>query len=245
MRSPFVAAVAVAVALTGCSAAGGGHTTPIAAIQLAYTKTMTARTVRVDITNTFSTGPGKPTQMTTETGFIDFANHRSTLTESGPNGVTLERRFIGTYIYFRLTALGAKPWVKADLSNLGGSNLVLAQLSLLRQTADPATGLDYLKAASTKVDFIGNDNVAGTTTRHYRATIDPQRAAAAAQVGPAKGAQLQPVIEVWIDGSGHARQLSYELSGTPSGVKLETFSDFGVSVDIAVPPADQITVLGS
>ena len=249
MRSPTVIAVIAVAAITaGCSgAAGGGRTTPIAAIQVAYTKTVAARSARVTVTNSFSSAPGKPVTVTTETGLIDFASHRSSLTLHGPNGLSIERRFIGSFMYFYLPGLETKPWVKVDLNKLlGTTSAVRAQLELLNQTADPTTGLDYLKAASAQVELLGNENLGGTATQHYRASIDPQKAAAAAHVGaPSNGPSLQPVVEVWIDNQSQVRQLRYELTGTPSGVKIEQFSDFGVVADIATPPADQTSVLGS
>ena len=250
MRSLTVVAVIAVAAITGCGGAsggatGGGHSTPIAAVQVAYTKTVAARSARVTVTNSFSAAPGKPVTVTTESGLIDFANHRSSLSLLGPNGLSVERRFIGSDMYVYLPGLEAKPWIKADLSQLLGTSS-RTQLELLNQTADPVTGLNYLQAASAQVDLIGNDNVAGTATRHYRADVDPQKAAAVAHIGtPSSGPQLRPVIDVWIDDQGQVRQLRYELTGTPSGVKLEQFSDFGVSVNIAPPPADQLSVLGS
>ncbi|HSH60342.1 MAG TPA: hypothetical protein VK988_12025 [Acidimicrobiales bacterium] len=99
--------------------------------------------------------------------------------------------------------------------------------------------------------------------RAYRGTVDMNKAAAAAppeqQQTYQKLAQIygQPLpVEVWIDGDGRLRKMTYAVDlGTlnlppeatqgqkPTGnlnFTIELF-DFGTPVSVTVPPADQVT----
>jgi hypothetical protein len=156
-------------------------------------------------------------------------------------------------LYLRFPSLAGnlpegKEWIRLDLQKLGEmQGIDLAQLSQLNQ--DPSQLLDYLRATSSEIEDVGEEDVRGEPTTHYRARIDldkvpeqaPEdaRAAVRASVDVLKqrlGSSTLPV-DVWLDGEGRVRRFRQAISAEGSDVELtiELF-DFGTDVDVAVPP---------
>lgn len=121
---------------------------------------------------------------------------------------------------------------------------------------DPTHSFDALSSISDEVETLGEEQVGGVDTTHYRFTTD---AAAlfdqAVESGTLGGAaaeaveafQGETVMDAWIDGDGLVRRLTYELSmdpsasgaGVPSTFAYElTFSDYGVPVEVTAPPPE-------
>ena len=187
----------------------------------------------------------------------------------GANG-QMEMLLMGKVIFMKLPPgalppqLSAKPWVRLDLEALAkreGFNL--GSLDQLRNS-DPTNTLDYLRGASDNVTEVGEEKVRGTDTTHYKATVDLRKAAEAEP--EAKEAIDQAIeqlgtskvpMEVWIDDDGRLRRMRYDmdLSKSPqaqqSGQQLGSLQldmelyDFGTKVDVAEPPADQVTEFDS
>jgi hypothetical protein len=166
--------------------------------------------------------------------------------------------FQGLVVYMRFPAAiaktlpggGAKPWIKIDLARVGKlSGIDLGQLQQLNQ--DPSQILDSLRGA-VDVKKIGEDEVRGTKTTHYSATIDLNRVAATAPAGlrpsieqaiKQTGTATFPV-EVWVDGAGRMRRFAETLSVNTGGTAATTeiamdLYDFGTKVQVQPPPADQ------
>src|SRR2546423_10568251 len=115
-----------------------------------------------------------------------------------------------------------KPWVKVNVDE-GGSAGVIDYNSFLQfgQGGNPTQALEYLRAAG-KVKKVGNDEIRGVRTTHYKATVDLTKVADAA---PAKnreslrrevnraialtGERTIPV-EVWIGKDGLVRREAYD-----------------------------------
>ncbi len=147
---------------------------------------------------------------------------------------------------------GDKPWVNVDAPTLAR----LTQLALgdagAQITGAPLDALGYLRAVSGDVAVVGADTTRGEPTTHYRAAIDPARAAAqlpAAMRGhaPPGGAPASLPADVWIDGQGRLRKLVVAADqATPqaSGIGAATITlelwDFGVPVQVSAPPAEQV-----
>lgn len=161
--------------------------------------------------------------------------------------------------------LGGKPWVKltspklAQLADrLGGSGL----------TSDPDRFLELLEGAGGPVTTVGTEDVRGVPTRHVRVDLDVQEVLDQAPAERRKAieaqltergvdlAELGPIpAEAWIGDDGYVRKLSvsFDLAqvgkakpGTDlTGVITQTIElyDFDQPVDIAVPPADQVSTL--
>jgi hypothetical protein len=157
-----------------------------------------------------------------------------------------------------------KSWVKVDLAAAGRSIGVDVNALSQSQAGDPSQTLAYLRGASGDVTRVGTEDVRGTQTTHYRAVLDLNKAAdqspgareAIKSAINALGSSKQPA-DVWVDAQGRLRRMRYivDLSkskvaastpGVPTSLTftLELF-DFGVPVQAAVPPPDQVVDLGA
>ncbi|MDQ4098446.1 MAG: LppX_LprAFG lipoprotein [Actinomycetota bacterium] len=256
------AMAALALALTGC-ASDSGDAGEI--VRNAPDKTAAAGSARVAIDVSFSSS-ASPSTVTGE-GIVDLEDKRGSLAlDIGALGAGFGASSLETYlgsdgIFVRLppTVLpGSRPWLKLDLATLAtqaGVNFgSLGQL----QSADPSQALQFLKGAVDDMDKVGDEEVRGTDTDHYRGTLDLDRAAASVSEenrGPlneakaALGTSRIPT-DVWIDDEGRMRKMRMALDPdgdgpTPAGsVQFEMF-DFGVEADIQPPPPDQVSDLST
>lgn len=206
------------------------------------------------------------------------ANHATgdahvTMTFALPEGLAppgfdepMETIFVGTTGYLRMPILGemaeGKPWVSFDLEELLEESADLSAIPALDQfeSGDPTKTLELLRGASDEIVTVGQEELRGVATTHYRADIDLTRALD--DVSPADrplvGKQIAEYrelfgsttipIDVWIDGDGLPRQMRFSEEvppeeGLPPGTQVVfTFEmfEFGVPVDVQPPPADQV-----
>jgi hypothetical protein len=169
-------------------------------------------------------------------------------------------------IYMRLPVLtkllpGGKPWIKVDLGEIGKrAGIDISQFTQF--TTDPTQMVDWLRAASGPVTTVGTENVGGEPTTHYRTTIDldkypdlvpPEQRDlmrhAVDQIKKATHVSSFP-MHVWVGKDGRVRQVRMVLTETVQGqtmnvVTSERFYDFGVPVNIALPPDSQVTDVSS
>jgi hypothetical protein len=149
---------------------------------------------------------------------------------------------------------GMKPWIRFDLRELAAQQgLDLAGLQQVNQS-DPRQALLYLRAASGPVDEVGEEDVQGVSTTHYRTTVDLEKVA---KLEPEQRANVQRVIqqtgvrtvptEVWVDEEGLVRRMKimYEEMRFGPGRRGDMamtmeLHDFGVEVDVERPPAGQV-----
>lgn len=149
-----------------------------------------------------------------------------------------------------------KRWIKLDLAKAGkAAGIDFSLLSQARQ--DPSQSLRLLKAVSGDVKKVGDEDVRGVNTTHYKATVDlakypgtlPAKDRAAAQLTVDNlvkrlGSTKSPV-EVWI-GKDHlvrryVQTLKLKLAGRASSIKQRIeFYDYGTKVDVVVPSADEV-----
>lgn len=161
--------------------------------------------------------------------------------------------------YLRLPALrklipGAKDWIKFDLNELGKLKGVdFAQLLQTAGTQDPAQALQLLRSIA-DVKKVGTEQIDGVDTTRYAGTIDTAKLSA--KVGKRglgnlygqMGVRKIPVT-LWVDGDGYVRKLVEHVTGRAPGagtvdLAIEArLSDFGATVDVTPPPADQTTDL--
>lgn len=183
---------------------------------------------------------------------------RLTLEQPLPDGTVgeVESIITGTEIYLRFpegTLPTPTPWVLIDLTDpaFGGSE-ALGELA-----SDPTQSLVYLRAA-TDVQEVGEEEIAGVATTHYTYTVDlvtavevtedPALAEFLEQTRTQLGSDEIPA-EVWIDEEGLVRQQSSSAEvvggdGTPiQTVSTITYTEYGVEVDVAPPPAEEVTDL--
>jgi hypothetical protein len=277
MPKIFAALAAVLVTL-GLSACGGGDgdasapETPRAAVIEAANRTAEAGSSRASFEITMTGLAPQPLTMTAE-GIFDSAERRGRMTMdmselgagSGQDLGTAEMIFDDFVVYMKFPFLtqaqpNLKPWLKFDLRELGKQQgFDLGQLSQLNQN-DPSQALQYLRAASDDVTEVGEEEVRGVETTHYRMTVDLRKVVdlAPAEQREQLRATIDQIIEssdirmvpteVWIDEDGLARRMSFRYEGMrfapgQQGDMKMTMDlyDFGVEVDVDVPPKNQVT----
>jgi hypothetical protein len=260
---------AVALAVSGCSLFSDGKDAlrDAAAGQLvraAYAKTTEGETAKVRL-DVRTTGAGAPLAIRGE-GVVDFDARTSDLRLTIPTIGTTDLRTVDGVTYVRVPDefamfTGGKPWVKLDGAALGAVGL--GQLGQSGMTSPPDV-LAYLAGATDDVEKIGEETVADTATTRYRVQIDLREAArdadpatrgAVAEAEKVFGSRTVPA-DVWVDSDGRLRKFELRQAITPSAsagagaspatVELYaavTLPEFGVPVDVAAPPADQVADL--
>lgn len=272
VRNRGTAALALVLLLSaGCGSKSKVNGT-LGAIQLisnAAKTTTSARTSRVSMDAQIESGDGAQTTSVhlVGTGGVDFQAHQGSMDmtlSKGAEQLAIQMVFDGTVVYEKLPPQSSglpagKPWIKLDLEALSKqSGVDVAQLEQSTPT-DPSQSLQYLLGVSKDVHVVGQDSVRGTSTTHYRVSIDLNALADKGSVSKDAirrlsqlqgGAQIP--ADVWIDAQGRVRRmrLSLNLPGSASstvagGTMTETieYYDFGVPVNVTLPPASEVTDL--
>lgn len=243
---------------------------PLAAITLAADKTAGIGTARVAIDMTMTTSEGE--MRSTGQGVFDIEARLGEMTmevagPGMPGGMTMDGVFDGMVIYMRYPPEiadqmpGGKPWIRMDLQAAGAEAGLDFNAMMQGASSDPTQSLHYLRGASGEVETVGEEDVRGTPTTHYKAVIDFDKVAA--QSPPDARDAMEKNIEVikewlgtdtapfetWIDEEGYMRRMkmafSYEsgpAAGTDMSMTMDMY-DFGVEADIQVPPPSQVTDL--
>ena len=247
---------------------GGDGGSPRAAIAAAPSETTNAGSYRASFDLTYEGFTERPLSMTGK-GVVDAKKRlgrmeldMSDFVQGGGRDGEAAIVFDELVFYMRLPALakslpGGKPWLRLDLEALGKEKGVnLGQLSQLSQS-DPSQALEYLRGASEDVREVGEEDVRGEATTHYRLTVDLDRVA---DEVPGQEASVRRVVElsgvkevptdVWIDDEGRVRRLKllYEnmrFAPDQKGDMRMTMElyDFGVDVEVAPPPREEFTDL--
>jgi hypothetical protein len=249
-----VAGITAATTLMVALATPGHHTdSPLNPVAQAATTTAAAGSADFDISGTVTTH-GQRVALNGN-GAVDLRTQRARVSLGVPLPVIgtqhTDAILDGSSVYVHLPAFltGGKPWVKADLGEIG-KHFGIDPKELQQSTgASPAALLKTLESVG-GAKRIGPDRIAGVSTTHYRATIDPKKAleelpsganASALQQMLAKSGLSSIPMDVWIDGSGRVKRESIRFSATGTAADLTlTFNHFGVSVDTTPPAADQV-----
>lgn len=272
----------MAMALIGMACGGGGGQVLAAAGETTSQAgtsrmAMTVSTAGLDQGEGAAAAGGEGAESLTFSteGVIDYETGHGILTMDlaslgvpGAEGEA-EMRLLGSVIYMKVpgSELGGRPWIKFDLNALGPDGESL--LPLNPAGSDPRGVLDALQGVSGDVEDVGEEQIRGVSTRHYRAAVDLDKAAESVPEGRREdfaafsedlGIEQLP-IDVWVDSDGRARRLSYEINPaegapfeSPSGSSERVMSsanltidlyDFGVKVDVAAPPDSEVTDFGA
>ena len=261
-RVPAAIFVVLMLALTGC-AQKASAAERIAAAPEATTQAGTAL-MSLDVT---SEGGAQPFSMTGE-GAIDFAAQRAAMKMSlGGEAAQLgdiEVRTDGSILYLKIPnaeQIGVDtPWLKMDLEQIEGTP---AAQQFSQFNNDPSDSMQVLRGVSDDVTEVGAEEVRGAPKTHYRATLNLNKAleTAPAEAQDAIRQQVETLgvdtlpVDVWIDEEGRMRRQVVEVDlskieqpgpapapGAPTSLTTtyEMF-DFGAQVDVAPPPADEVT----
>ncbi len=265
MRRALAALMLIGLLATACGDEGGGGETALEDISLAAEKTQDAGSsaFTMDIQ---TSGEGIPDGFTiTAEGAFDYEGRRGEMTMELPDiaglgsaGGTTEIVFDGTELYMRSPIFSSVSpgieWIKIDYATLGEeSGIDFEALSQAGGQQDPTQFLQYLEGASDDVEVVGEEEVQGVPTTHYKATIDMEKVleespeelravleGALDSLEKQLGTSEFP-IEVWIDEDGLARRYRQDLSiPNPSGggdieqsMTMELF-DFGIDVEVEI-----------
>ena len=161
-------------------------------------------------------------------GVFDLKGKRGrfTMTTSvpGQRGVKIEEIVDGLVLYMHSDALAkglpaGKTWLKLDLKAAGAKQGVdIAQLQSLSGGGDPTQFLSYLAKAG-DVRKVGTEDVNGTSTTHYHATIAFDKLAGSAGKAADSVRQLEQMTglkklptDIWIDASQRVRRQTVAIA---------------------------------
>ena len=149
------------------------------------------------------------------TGIADYARSRSRLVCDYADNTSMELIEIGRRAYVRrVSEVGtAGPWTEST----AGGDVSIA--------TSPARRLATMRAATTREELIGEEDVRGEPTVHYQLTVD--REAAGLRDSPGETA-----VDVWL-ADDLLRRISYEERGARETTE---FFDFGIDVNVVAPP---------
>jgi hypothetical protein len=196
-------------------------------------------------------------------GAIDMRSQAMRMSMSMPmpgfGPMDVEEIFNGTTFYMRFPSaltqrLGGKQWMKFDLQALGKTSGIDFKELMKTNQSNPADFLQALRGVGSST-VVGEENIGGAPTKHYRATIDLNKAAerigdkrtvdSIKQLFSASGLTSIP-IDVWIDRAGRVRRESMKLSTAQFAMDMTiSYTRFGVPVDTTPPPADQVMDLSA
>jgi hypothetical protein len=244
---------AVALVAAGCGGGGGGSASADD-IQRAASKTAEAGSLEADFAVSAQglTGSGSGVFNSKQrTGQLKMK-----LNASGRE-IPVDSFVDGDVLYLRSPAFAQattqnKQWIKLNLATLGSAQGGTDLSGILDASPTPENALAYLQGSST-VDEVGSESVGGVDTTHYSVSANLDRAAERAS-GAARDA-VQGVIsqsgvktlplDVWVDGNGYIRKVSYdEHAGRQQAAKVTMeLHDFAGPVAITAPPSDSVVDL--
>jgi hypothetical protein len=179
---------------------------------------------------------------------MDFSNEPQVAQVLGSSTFQIEEIIKTPIIYVKLPdALaqkipGGKPWLKIDLDKAAAAAGIpgLSSLTGNPASSDPSQMLQYLRAVSGTITKVGSDQVGGTQTTHYKATISLDKVPNAVPAAQRKGAQQAIVslekltnlhslpVDVWIDDHNLVRQMQMSFASSSGGQSVTTDMTIGI-----------------
>ena len=259
----IVVILAAAAALSGCSSIPAS---PTDRIRGALVATRLAGVAQVDLASRTSV-LGQNVDVTGH-GAFDLSDQSADLTLHIPMlGGEVRTLIANGTVYAQLPSAfaafvpNARSWVSVNVDRLTEQQFgtSLAQLGI-GPSGDPLAQIGYLEAIKDARE-VGPEQIGGTATTHYTATIDltatpaakdPATKPAVDRLIAQTGTQTLPV-EVWIDGNGRFRQVVQNIKAAPrqgdvpsaDQTTTVTFTSFGGPKPAPPPAPDQVTDLSS
>jgi hypothetical protein len=243
--------LAIAIAVSALSACGGSKHAAAEGLSGASGRTVAAKTA--SFTLAISATIGSMAVQSSETGSLSFSERQAHFYKLVPGGGTPQEVVLdGPYDYTNANIDAAlkdtkvKPWTKLDTRRVPP-----AQLRAHPDELEHVRVVAYLANGVGNASKIGTDTIAGEPQVHYRGVVDPARVVDAAPVS--ERAALRTAIgndylaspfpaDFWIDSSGRVRRVlvGYRTARGSQIVIDGRFSEFGVKVDLTVPPAADV-----
>lgn len=150
----------------------------------------------------------------------------------------IQMRLVDSTMYMNMGALSGAKFVALDLNDPNGP---LGNTKALRDSMDPLKAVQDLGKGLESVRLIGQDEIDGTTTDHYRVVVDTKAMAADLEQNgmPAADLPRKLTYDMWMDENDHTLKTTMKIPGV-SNLTMTT-SDWGAPVSITKPPAGQVT----
>ena len=258
--SALVCAAVLVVGVAGC---GDDGSDPLQLVQAAGAATADEGTARVEMSMRGPQGDSTELSAIEIEGLVDMDDARGAMSMqlpvdlTGGREVEIEMAFDGTTVFMNfepmLEQLGVDTeWVSFDMAELtkAAGGIDIAQL---QGNNDPTQALAMLKGVADDVEEVGEEEVRGTDTTHYRATVDLE-AALRESGGVTDPEQFerfldllgreQVPVDVWIDDEGRVRRQTYEqpIPGQSQSLTMTIeLYDFGTDDEIELPDPDDVT----
>ena len=277
MRRALAVLFAAALVLTGCGDEKR-ETVPVEDLIAAVDQTRAAPSQRVHLeTEMNGLGLDEPLNATGD-GMIDNRARKGRMTldmseyadlagdSNDPGAGIMEQVIDGFTAYIRWPLLAKqvgtdKEWVTMDLQKLGEKQGFDFSALAGGSQGDPTQQLDQLRATSGDIEVLGAENVRGSETTHYKATVDLERYPGT--VKPVDRERVRRSVErlieltgqktipteVWI-GHDTRRVLKmrfknkFKVPNVPGTFEMDQtieLYDFGVNVGDVKPPAPEDT----
>lgn len=204
-----------------------------------------AGTASFEMTSTTEGGPGASNlEMSGEARFEgDSVDMRAADTGAGAFSMI----FVDGVLYMQGQGLdlGKASWLKIDTTKASQESSLFGALA---RTASPMDTFAAIGAPD-EFELLGEEQVDGVATHHYRIAYDSGKFAKAMQMPPAVAKFLpkQVGVEMWVDADDLPRRFHQEVeTSIPSGpssttVVDGTYSDFGTEVEIEAPADSEVT----
>jgi len=246
MRVALVAAFAAALA--GCGGASGSSLE-------ASADATAAETSRFEVSYHIR-GPepkGEEYDLTAE-GLFDYPNERGLMTISGrvpflgDDVLMKEFRLLGRIGYIRWVIKDKSYWVKEEQEAESGGDPTELLIPFPGSPTKPTDVLTRVLLASDENEEVGNDDVRGTKTTHYRAKVDLQKLVSQLPAAERPDGNVEELwggrfvpVEIWIDDESRLRRITIQQSREDSSevTTVELF-DYGVEVEVEPPPEDEL-----
>jgi len=198
-------------------------------------------------TFSFSTTSESQGQRSTMSGQARFGDDGVDMVASSTGAQAMEIILLDQVMYLKSPDMGTgDQYLEIDLSDPN------SLFGMLGKATDPEVMFQALKTPE-KLELVGEEEVDGVATHHYRISIDPADYLEAMDFPTAMKEFLpqEMVTEMWVDGDDLPRKFVQTIEtpsqagGDPVPSTTEgTYSDFGQEVVIEAPPADQISDQG-
>jgi LppX_LprAFG lipoprotein len=242
----LAAAVLLAAVLAGCGSTTGSSLEEAA-------DATAADTSRFEMSYRFAPPPGERAATFGAEGLFDYPNERGVMTVSDEfppydEEITLEEfRLVGRTGYTRWTVKGKSYWVKEPAPQTSDDPLERL-IPFPGRSTKPTDVLERVLRASEKNEVLGDEDIRGADTTHYRARVSVAKLVE--QIPPTDRpgedtagwwGRFLPV-DIWIDDESRLRRITIRQpegaeEGNPAMTMTVELYDYGVEVDVE-PPAE-------
>lgn len=162
-------------------------------------------------------------------GVVNFAKSFDRYSQYYDGDLVWERIIVGQT---EMTRRAESPdrWERADGVVSGGADVFIA---LRHAVVDPARSVPFVESVADNVRRLGRESIRGHRTTHYMATVDLARMGAPSS--------RTVMIEFWTDDEGTTHRIRHTPFGHDKGVLVWDLTDFGLPVDVSLPPAEKVT----